>query len=338
MRCTAIGTACLLGLVVGFCTYARGDLVAHYRFDDGSGQTAADSTGNYDGTLGSTTSSDGNDPTWTSGIIGGALEFLVDDHVDTKAFLLPATGNFTAMGWAKTGSSDNYRALLGQGTSYDNTQRLIYYTSFTSTGISNKSRLFIGGEVVKSTTVTNTDKWFHLATTREGNIFKIYVNGILEATRTTPRTVETDDDPSHYNKTIIGNADGGGGSFCMEGLIDDVGIFVGIFDSTENAQRIATIHGLGRLRGVDLGDDGVDDVLGVFRGATGSAAAGGFVWTYATGLTGDMGAVGSESGRGLFIVLDASGNGVVGVPEPGAVMLLIFGAGLLASAIRRRRT
>ncbi len=332
MRCTAIGTACLLGLIVGFCAHVQGDLVAHYKFDDGSGQTAADSTGSYDGTLGSTAGSDGNDPTWTSGIIGGALQFVVDDHVDTKAFLLPATADFTAMGWAKTGSSDNYRALLGQGRSSGNPQRLIYYASFGDSG--DVARLFIGGEVVKSTTVTNTDEWFHLATTREGDIFKIYVDGMLEATRTMAKTVETDDDPSHYNKTIIGNADGGGSSFCVEGLVDDVAIF----NSAESAQRIAAIHGLGRMRGVDLGDEGVDDVLGVFSSQTGSATAGGYTWTHATGLAGDLGATGYDPGQGLFIVLDASGNGVVGVPEPNTIAIFALGAGLLALAIRRRRT
>jgi len=45
--------------------YNRGGPVANWNFDEGSGQTVFDSAGDADGTLGSTTGSDGNDPAWS---------------------------------------------------------------------------------------------------------------------------------------------------------------------------------------------------------------------------------------------------------------------------------
>ncbi|MHC4168510.1 MAG: hypothetical protein ACYSWQ_16280 [Planctomycetota bacterium] len=56
---------------------ASADLVGHWRFDEGSGTTAFDSSGNgNDGTL-------NGGPNWVVGYLGGALEFDgSDDWVD----------------------------------------------------------------------------------------------------------------------------------------------------------------------------------------------------------------------------------------------------------------
>jgi hypothetical protein len=79
----------VLFLMVLFCaadyTAAQSDpnLLAWWRFDETSGTTAKDSAGNYDGTL-------INGPTWTTGIIDGALQLDgVNDCVDTGDFDLP---------------------------------------------------------------------------------------------------------------------------------------------------------------------------------------------------------------------------------------------------------
>ena len=56
-------------VLVGMANAADSDLVAHWKFDDDSGTTAIDSSGNgNDGTF-------MGDPQWASGKLGGALDF-----------------------------------------------------------------------------------------------------------------------------------------------------------------------------------------------------------------------------------------------------------------------
>ena len=75
-------------------------LMAEWRFDDGSGVTAADSSGN--GNIGVLL----NGPTWTAGIAGGGLSFDgVDDAVDVgnNASLNPAN-SLTLAVWVNPGN------------------------------------------------------------------------------------------------------------------------------------------------------------------------------------------------------------------------------------------
>src|SRR3989344_6333653 len=81
-------------------------LVAHYKFDEGSGTTASDSSGNNNiGTL-------INNPAWTTGKIGGGLSFDgVDDYVNISnesAFDFERTNPFSISAWVNypSGSSD----------------------------------------------------------------------------------------------------------------------------------------------------------------------------------------------------------------------------------------
>ncbi len=76
---------------------ASADLVAHWRFDESSGTTALDSSGNgLNGTL-------EGDPQWVPGVIGGALEFDGDDYVDFGApeVFDFGTEDFTITAWIK---------------------------------------------------------------------------------------------------------------------------------------------------------------------------------------------------------------------------------------------
>ena len=69
---------CVLGLVLtGPAKAADPDLVGYWKFDETSGTTAQDASGNgQDGTL-------NGDPQWAAGMLGGALEFDGDgDYVD----------------------------------------------------------------------------------------------------------------------------------------------------------------------------------------------------------------------------------------------------------------
>ncbi|MFH1665812.1 MAG: hypothetical protein ABIA77_06685, partial [Candidatus Omnitrophota bacterium] len=73
-------------------------LVSYWDFEEGSGTTAADAAGANDGTL-------INDPSWTTGKYGGALNFDgVGAYVDcgNQIALNFGSNNWTALAWIKT--------------------------------------------------------------------------------------------------------------------------------------------------------------------------------------------------------------------------------------------
>jgi ligand-binding sensor domain-containing protein len=71
------------------------NLVAWYKFDEGSGTTALDSANGHNGTV--------NGATWTAGKVGGALSFDgVNDYVDVPdnpALRFTQNSSFTLCAW-----------------------------------------------------------------------------------------------------------------------------------------------------------------------------------------------------------------------------------------------
>jgi hypothetical protein len=82
-------------------------LIGHWNFDEGSGQTAADSSGSgNDGTLGITAGVDNEDPTWESVSCGYALTFDgSDDEVDLSSVPIGNRSAWTFTAWIKTTST-----------------------------------------------------------------------------------------------------------------------------------------------------------------------------------------------------------------------------------------
>jgi len=84
-------------LVLGVAGNASAELVAHWTFDEGSGDIAYDSSGNgNDGTL-------NGGPVWVVGKIGGALEFDgADDFVsvpDKPYITFSSSDSYTLATW-----------------------------------------------------------------------------------------------------------------------------------------------------------------------------------------------------------------------------------------------
>ena len=75
-------------------------MIAHWKLDETSGDSAYDSISNNNGTL-------HGDPIWqpATGYVGGALEFDgIDDYVSTPSILDPADGSFSVFAWIKGGA------------------------------------------------------------------------------------------------------------------------------------------------------------------------------------------------------------------------------------------
>jgi hypothetical protein len=96
--------------------------IAHWNLDEGTGQTAADSAGTSDGTLGSTTGADANDPTWTCVNGGNALDFDgTDDYVDLDSHI----GNYAALSegsisiWFNYTDTSDFKLLFSASANTD---------------------------------------------------------------------------------------------------------------------------------------------------------------------------------------------------------------------------
>ncbi|GAG43024.1 unnamed protein product, partial [marine sediment metagenome] len=108
-------------------TLALGDtgLLAHWKFDEGSGTTAYDSVGGNDGTL-------INGPVWATGQLDGALEFDGGgDYVDVgdKPSLDITGDQITVMAWFKpatTGAGNINRQIVSKWLGTDSAYHLGY--------------------------------------------------------------------------------------------------------------------------------------------------------------------------------------------------------------------
>jgi hypothetical protein len=192
-------------------------LVAHWKFDEGSGTVAADATGNgLSGTL-------RNGPTWSTGRIGGALAFNgTNQYVDVGSSpKLHFSGAYTVAAWVNLTDvgGDKYHYFLGDYTAKGDACSLALrafkdgrgqffweYPAGVWTVVQTKAALPVG-------------RWIHLAGSWDGTTRRIYLNGVLEGADATPQQRP----PTMYSLSIgrCGAFDG----LYTAGEIDDVRLY-----------------------------------------------------------------------------------------------------------------
>ena len=152
-------------VVLSIASNASADMVAHWKFDEGSGKVAYDASGNgHDGIL---TDMAGDE--WTTGVLDGALEFdAVDDHIS-----IPVGGSystFTVSLWISPASSTNdWSGLIG-GTSHIIEIR----------GPDDLSWLYYDGNSHYADTSVTLYAWNHLAVVRDGSSVTFHLNGVYD--------------------------------------------------------------------------------------------------------------------------------------------------------------
>ncbi len=153
-------------------------LVGYWKFDEGSGTTASDSS-SYDnnGTL-------VNSPNWTTGKIGGALDFNgSNNYVSMGAVLdMPERTGITLAAWVRIDTFRNFATIIEKLVDNGNYRFQVNGDGTISFGLRNTANTY--QEVVTTATLT-TGQWYHIIATFDDNTTgKIYINGSLSKTKT----------------------------------------------------------------------------------------------------------------------------------------------------------
>ncbi len=182
-------------------------VVGIWLFDDGTGSTAVDSSGNgNDGTI-------VNAPVWVEGRFGGALAFDgASNCVNTNQKLLNGVREFTLVAWLKPGNiTANRIGLVGQNDSpefgFINPTTVALWTP--TAGINNNPYEHPPGE------------WHHVAAVATREFTKVYVDGTpTEVTGNWPNHGRSD-----FNVNIGGCGVWDGDGNWYTGVMDEVAIF-----------------------------------------------------------------------------------------------------------------
>jgi glucose/arabinose dehydrogenase len=178
VRCQDLaGNANTNDFTIGFSVALSGSggLVAVYSFNEGTGTSAADASGNgHTGVI--------SGAAWsTLGKYGNALSFDgVNDWVTVNATsLLNITGAITMEAWvfpiATTGVRD---ILIKEGSNVD------IYNLYARNGNGRpESNVFVGGSnrVAQGTAALTVNVWTHVAGTYDGTTVRVFINGVQTA-------------------------------------------------------------------------------------------------------------------------------------------------------------
>ena len=198
-------------------------LVGWWKFDEGSGTTTADSSGNgYTGTL-------NNSPTWTTGKLGDALTFAGSNESvsvpDTAA--LDLAGSWTVSGWVnfsslpgagnvawiveKTNASNQGNYSIGYENKFidGNSTLMVYYTSSG------------GSTYVEDPSPISLNTWYLVTGVWDSSsqYLYLYINGSLVSAGYTGAAPQTGSGVPLY----IGNSQYNNSG--LDGVIDDVHVY-----------------------------------------------------------------------------------------------------------------
>jgi hypothetical protein len=210
-------------------------LVGRWKFDDGSGTSAIDSSGyNYTGTLVGT-------PVWTSGQLSGALQFNATNYVTfpVNTPLANDTASTSLCAWFNTSNATagtilavNNAPIATTPTAWD---ALLYVD--TSGHLRGGGDLASGFPTIVSPSTVNDGAWHHTVLTYDGANLILYLDGANVSSQAGVRTgVGT---PCYW---VIGTGytqsypGGAAGWYSFTGKIDDVRVYTRVLTPTEVSQ------------------------------------------------------------------------------------------------------
>jgi hypothetical protein len=196
-------------------SFNTGRLVAWWKFDEGSGDTVADSSGfGHSGKL-------IGDPNWIDGIIGRALAFDGDgDCVDMgKDPAFDIKNQITVSAWIKVNTFDkDWQTIIAKG---DRSWRLQRNWNNNTLEFACSGLVVPGSDwgPVYGNTDVNDGHWHHVAGVYDQQKICLYVDGSLDASATASGTIRVNEEPVY-----IGENSQMPNRF-WNGMIDDVRIY-----------------------------------------------------------------------------------------------------------------
>ncbi|MFG2001285.1 LamG domain-containing protein [Spirillospora sp. NPDC048911] len=189
-----------------------------YPFNEGTGSTAEDTAGDHDATL-------VDNPTWTTGRSGSALQFNgSNQYADTNAAILDTTGNYTVSAWVKLDRLGGFATAVSQ----DGATNSAFFLQYS--GADNRFAFSFAGLRALAPTAPETDRWYHLTGVRDAadGSLTLYVDGQKTATAA---ACLGDASTGH---TVIGRAQYGGNQVdYWPGALDEIRLYDRALSPTE---------------------------------------------------------------------------------------------------------
>jgi len=214
-----------------FTTTEEINLVAYYKFDEGSGTTAYDSSENgNNGTI--------YGASWIDGKMGKALRFNGSNNyveIPSSPTLNSITSQITIIAWIKTNFSQ--RGTIVENWYYDKTVtpqigERAYICTAESGADAGKFEFGLspygngsGGVWLKSNTAVTPNQWVHVAFVSNATNMSIYINGSLDATTSAPSQIHISNHSIHIGAWNAKEEGSPLYSNFFNGTIDEVKIY-----------------------------------------------------------------------------------------------------------------
>ncbi|MFD0671416.1 LamG-like jellyroll fold domain-containing protein [Cohnella sp. GCM10027633] len=207
-----------------------GELIASYAFNETSGTTAADASGN-----GSNATVSGG--TWAAGKNGNAVTLNgTNGYVSMPSGILSGQTDVTIASWVKASSISNWTRIFDIGTGTSSYMFLSPQPGAAGLRFAISTGGSGGEQRISSTTAFPTGVWKHVAVTLSGSTGRLYVDGVQVGTNTSMTLT-----PSSLGNTTqnwIGRSQFSGDPY-FNGQIDDFRIYNRALSATE----VATLAG-----------------------------------------------------------------------------------------------